>query len=217
LAEHLSARAVTLPAQGHADLGATARRALSLTLHSLILVVAGAPLLAITQPFVPMIPWLLGSAVWAMSMGVIALSFWRNASSLLGHVRAGAQAVIALLAKQSHATEHEPVVPTAQPELAPLWSGLGTWITHRVTATDYGAGKTLAELNLRGLTGATVLAIQREDGGSASPSAHQALCTGDVLALLGNAEAVASAVRLLRGDTTADAIASYEFFAVIGD
>jgi hypothetical protein len=38
-----------------------------------------------------------------------------------------------------------------------------------------------------------------------------------VLALLGNAEAVASAVRLLRGDTTADAIASYEFFAVIGD
>lgn len=217
LAEHLSARAVTLPAQGHADLGATARRALSLTLHSLILVVAGAPLLAITQPFVPMIPWLLGSTVWAMSMGVIALSFWRNASSLLGHVRAGAQAVIALLAKQSHATEHEPAVPTAQPEHAPLWSGLGTWITHRVTATDYGAGKTLAELNLRGLTGATVLAIQREDDGSASPSAHQALCAGDVLALLGNAEAVASAVRLLRGDTTADAIASYEFFAVIGD
>lgn len=217
LAEHLSARAVTLPAEGHADLGATARQALSLTLHALILVVAGAPLLAITQPFVPMLPWLLGSGVWAMSMGVIALSFWRNASSLLGHVRAGAQAVIALLAKQSHATEHEPVVPTPQPELAPLWSGLGTWITHRIAATDYGVGKTLAELNLRGLTGATVLAIQREGGGSASPSAHQPLCAGDVLALLGNAEAVASAARLLRGGTNPDPLASYEFFAVIGD
>ena len=46
-------------------------------------------------------------------------------------------------------------------------------------------GKTLAELNLRGLTGATVLAIRRGEEAVLVPSGHERLMVGDVLAVAG--------------------------------
>ena len=58
-------------------------------------------------------------------------------------------------------------------------------------------GRTLAELNLRGMTGATVLAIQRDEGGAVVPTAQEVLRAGDVLALAGTHEAIGAARAVL--------------------
>ncbi len=58
-------------------------------------------------------------------------------------------------------------------------------------------GRSLAELNLRGITGATVLAISRLPHGSIVPSAKEVLQSGDVLALAGTSEAIDAARQLL--------------------
>ena len=63
-------------------------------------------------------------------------------------------------------------------------------------------GRTLAELNLRAITGATVLAIVRQGRGLV-PSAEGALHAGDVLALAGTHDALAAAQQMLGGEDTA--------------
>ena len=70
----------------------------------------------------------------------------------------------------------------------------------RLVAASPAVGRTLAELNLRGLTGATVLAIQRGDAGLLVPTAREVLAAGDVLALAGTQEAVEAARRGALGD-----------------
>ena len=55
----------------------------------------------------------------------------------------------------------------------------------------------MAQLNLRGATGATVLAITRGDAGLLVPTATEILRDGDVLALAGTAEAIGHAKVLL--------------------
>ena len=60
-------------------------------------------------------------------------------------------------------------------------------------------GKTLAQLNLRGRTGATVLAVTRNEGGVIVPTARELLQSGDVLALAGTHEAIEAAAETLRG------------------
>jgi CPA2 family monovalent cation:H+ antiporter-2 len=63
--------------------------------------------------------------------------------------------------------------------------------------TSPAVGKTLAELNLRGLTGATVLAIHRGEENVSVPTAWEVLRAGDVLALAGTHAAVEAAKGLL--------------------
>ncbi|HEU6452901.1 MAG TPA: TrkA C-terminal domain-containing protein, partial [Gemmatimonadaceae bacterium] len=68
----------------------------------------------------------------------------------------------------------------------------------RLWANSPGVHRTLAELNLRGLTGATVLAITRPGEPVMIPTGHEVLRDGDVLAIAGSHEAIAAAVHLLR-------------------
>jgi len=67
----------------------------------------------------------------------------------------------------------------------------------RLEPASPAIGRTLAELNLRGLTGATVLAIQRGEKGISFPTAKEVLELGDVAALAGTHEAVEAARQLL--------------------
>jgi CPA2 family monovalent cation:H+ antiporter-2 len=55
----------------------------------------------------------------------------------------------------------------------------------------------LSQLNLRGVTGASVLAIQRGDEGVLVPTATDVLRVGDVLALTGTHAAIDAARALL--------------------
>ena len=76
-----------------------------------------------------------------------------------------------------------------------------------MSAESASVERTLAELNLRGLTGATVLAILRHDEQVLVPSGRERLRAGDVLAVAGSEEAIA-AVRELLEPSVPDAVAA---------
>jgi CPA2 family monovalent cation:H+ antiporter-2 len=77
--------------------------------------------------------------------------------------------------------------------------GLGQLVAVPLAAGSAAVGQTLAQLNLRGRTGATVLAITRPDGAVLAPGAQEQLRAGDVLALAGTGEAIAAAKTRLSG------------------
>ena len=63
-----------------------------------------------------------------------------------------------------------------------------------------GVGKTLKQLNLRGLTGATVIAIERGHTTPViHPTADEVLRAGDCLVLTGTDDAITAARTLLAG------------------
>jgi CPA2 family monovalent cation:H+ antiporter-2 len=66
-----------------------------------------------------------------------------------------------------------------------------------VRADSAASERTLAELNLRGVTGATVLAIVRRGETVLVPSGHERVHAGDVLAVAGSEEAIAAAREML--------------------
>jgi CPA2 family monovalent cation:H+ antiporter-2 len=73
--------------------------------------------------------------------------------------------------------------------------------THQIHEGDWGAGRTLAELNLRATTGATILAVKRDGRSWTSPPADLMLAPRDVLYLLGEEPDVLLArARLAQGE-----------------
>ncbi|HEU4383617.1 MAG TPA: cation:proton antiporter [Anaeromyxobacteraceae bacterium] len=188
------------------DLAAAPRRALVLALQIGVLALVGLPILVVTQPF-------LGGAGGALALGavflVLGVAFWRSAANLEGHVRAGAQVVAELLVKRARASSAGAMPGGAGPgqeseadehaldQVRRLLPGLGEPVVVRLQPGNGSVGRTLAELDLRGATGATVLAIARADGGVVAPGAGERLRPGDVLALAGSHEAVEAARSLL--------------------
>lgn len=179
------------------DLAAAPRRLLVVTLQLAIVLAIGVPLIAVTQPFLP--PF-RGAAVLLFVLLLLALAFWRGATNFQGHTRAAAEALAQLLARQTRLAraDHHNVWPAASQILA----GLGSPVPVEVQPGTVAEGKTLAEIELRGLTGATVLAIRRGDKSVLVPSGHERLQAGDILAVAGTHEAVESAKELLARRST---------------
>lgn len=184
------------------DFAAAPRRTLVVTLQLAGVLVVGALLLAVTQPFLPVVP---GVVFLGVVLAFLWVAFWRSATNLQGHVRAGAQVVLDALAAQTR----RPQVSTEEPleQLHQLLPGMGTLAAVQLAPKSAAVGKTLAQLKLRGRTGATVLALTRTGGGVTVPTAQERLRAGDVLALAGTHEAIAAARASLEGrnDTGADA------------
>jgi CPA2 family monovalent cation:H+ antiporter-2 len=185
-----------LPSTGAVDLSLAPRRALVVTIQIAILLVAGVPLMAVTQPFVP---WISGPALLLAILAGLIVPLWRNATNLEDHVRAGAQIVIERLGAQG-AAAGEPHPDAADRALA----GIGAPTPVRLAGGSPALGRSLKELQLRGRTSATVVAIDRA-GAVLYPTGDEPLQEGDVLVLTGSAEAVAAArVLLQRSDRGAD-------------
>jgi CPA2 family monovalent cation:H+ antiporter-2 len=72
----------------------------------------------------------------------------------------------------------------------------------RVAADSGAVGRTLGEVNLGGLTGATVLAITRGERAIVFPGAQERVAASDQLALGGSGEAVTAAKALLAERTS---------------
>src|SRR3989454_963527 len=83
-------------------LAAAPRRVLVVTLQLASVLLVGAPLIALTQPFLPGAP---GAAALAVLLAVLGVGFWRSATNLQGHVRAGAQMIVDTLAAQSRRSD----------------------------------------------------------------------------------------------------------------
>ncbi|MBM4383225.1 MAG: cation:proton antiporter [Deltaproteobacteria bacterium] len=175
---------------GQLDLSIAPRRALVVTLQLAAVMLVGLPLLALAQPFLPSGA---GPAALALTLAGLAFSFWRTAADLQGHVTAGASAVIEALASQARGGMR----PVHAPALGELARGLGEPEAVRIAPGCAACGATLSALDLRGLTGATVLAITRGERAIVFPSAGERLEAGDLLALAGTREAVDAAKALL--------------------
>jgi len=174
------------------DLGKAPRTMLVASLQLAGVLIAGLPLVALTQPFLPG-----PSAVVALAVALVVLLivFWRSATDLHGHVRAASHVILEAMSTQAAAVDH----PSAPADTSgELLHGLGTWERVEMPATGSSVGRTLAELEVRGTTGATVLAVMRAGQGLAVPDAHTPLQPGDVLAITGTHEAIAAALVLLR-------------------
>jgi CPA2 family monovalent cation:H+ antiporter-2 len=181
------------------DLAEAPRRALRTTLEVTILFVAGSPLVALTQPFLPTeFPFAI---VLIVGLALLALPFWRNATNLQGHVRAGTQAILEAIIAQSRSGQSGPTSSLA--DLQAMMPGIGEPTAVPLHAGALCIGKSLKEVNLRGLTGATVLAIERGAGEAIFPTADEILREHDVLILTGTHEAVATARQLLSRSTRA--------------
>jgi CPA2 family monovalent cation:H+ antiporter-2 len=182
--------AAVLPRQqsGQPDFAAAPRRAFVVALQLAIVIVVGGPLLALTQPFVPVV---YQAGVVLGGLAVLTLVFWRRASELEAHVRAGAQIVVEVLASQG-----ETSTPSLD-EVQSLLPGLGEVTPLKLELASPAVGRTLAELDLRARTGASVIAITRPLGEVIAPTGRETLRAGDVLALAGSRAALDSARALL--------------------
>jgi len=176
---------------GGIDLAAAPRRAFVVSLQLACAIVLGLPLVAVTQLF---LPGYVAPLVFLAVLAALAVRLWRSAEQLQGHVRAGAQVLVEALANQARP---DGTPPTEQKALSALFPGLGSPVPVVVSAGSQAVGKTLAGINLRGRTGATVLAIRRGDQGLLVPTGREVLQADDVLAVAGTHESVEAARGLL--------------------
>jgi CPA2 family monovalent cation:H+ antiporter-2 len=181
-------------AEGRIDLAAAPRRALVVALQLIAAIVLGLPLVAFVQLF---LPGYAAPLAFALVLAALALRLWKSAEALQGHVRAGAQVLVEALAAQARPSSgHE----RESDALGALFPGLGSPVPVVIADGSPAVGKTLAGLNLRGRTGATVLAIRRGPEGVLVPTGREVLQAADVLALAGTHEAIATARSVLASD-----------------
>jgi CPA2 family monovalent cation:H+ antiporter-2 len=179
---------------GKADMDAAPRRTLSVTLQLGIALVAGIVVVAVTQVVLPSYS---GPLVLFLVLAGFSVAIWRSLRDLEGHVRAGAQAVVAALGRYARAGSPAPG-EGALTDFNRLLPGLGAPEAIRISDTSATIGQSLAELNLRGRSGATVLAISRNGEPIVVPGADERLQAGDVLAVAGTHEAIDAAKEMLR-------------------
>ncbi|MEO5580835.1 MAG: TrkA C-terminal domain-containing protein, partial [Gemmatimonadaceae bacterium] len=200
----LAVRALPGAGRRAVDFAAAPRRALVTMLQLGTLFMVGVPLIAITQPFLPRFP---GFAVLLLLTVVLGIAFWRSALNLQGHAQAGAQMIVAALTpKMGTEDDPEDLIRTME-HVAIMLPGLGEPVPVRIVADSPAVDRSLAELNIRGMTGATILAVTRNalDGNEVFiPSGRTVLRAGDVLALAGTNEAVSAAKQILVVNRRAD-------------
>lgn len=181
-----AATAVTL------DLGRAPRRSLMVAFQVGLGLAVAVPLVAATQPFVPNGPLVI--PLVAVGLAVVAVRALRDFD---GHVRAGSELIVELLRQPEVA--HEAPQPLAK-KLEAVLPGFEGLATIEIVPGSVAVGRSLADLDVRARTGATVLAVSRGSSGIATPSPTEPLHAGDVLAMAGSDEAIAAARELLSRD-----------------
>ena len=195
LALALANQALPEGAPGRVDLAAAPRRALIVSLQLAAAVALGLPLFAVARAFLPAGPTLI---LFSAAFVFLGVRLWTSVTQLQGHVRAGAQVLAAAFSQVRGAPAAE---DDAERQVAQVLPGLGSPMRFTLSAGSPAIGRTLASLNLRGATGATVLAIARNPEGVLVPTGHEELRADDVLALAGTHEAVAAARAVLSGES----------------
>lgn len=164
------------------DLGRAPRRALTLTFEVGLAALIAVPTIAAVQPFVGRGAILAGGIVI-----VLVMIAYRSIVDFDQHVRAGSELILELLQQPEGQEKQLEQIENVLP-------GFGGLVSIKIEDGAGAVGKSLAELDLRARTGATVLAISRgEGGGFASPEPREPLRAGDVLALTGSDEAIEAA------------------------
>ena len=178
------------PTAGGTDTAAAPRRALIVVLQIAIVLCVGIPLLAITDPFLEGIP-VIGLFLLALVL-LLSWSFWRRAAALQGHVRAGAEVIAEALQRAGRGDRS-----VSMADVQALLPGLGDISSHTIGPDSPSVGRSLKELDLRGRTGATVVAISRGGGSVLLPEGSERLRAGDILGFTGSRAACDAASEVL--------------------
>jgi len=165
------------------------RTALVAGLQFAVLACVTIALVAVTGPFFPRF---VTPLVIVIVLLPFALLVWHSARNLDGHVRAGAEIVAEALRRTPPKRGVEELA-----EIQALLPGLGDIARIVLEEGDPGVGRTLAELDLRSLTGANVIVIQRGDTRILVPDGDERLAAGDVIGLTGSHEGIVETGRLL--------------------
>ncbi len=188
LARTVAESVVPPVAAGRVDQGRAPRRALEITVEIALTIAVGIPLVVVTLPFLPAfgVPVMVG-----VVLVLLGFAFWRTARDLDSHTRAGAELVAHVLARQGGGGAG------SLDEVRGMLPGLGELAPMRVEAGSAIAGKTLGDLNIRGRTGATIVAVAREGGTRlVFPTAGDRLEEGDLIAVTGSHQAIVAAEAL---------------------
>jgi len=176
------------PAAERADLSIVPRQVLRAAFQAGAVLLAGIPLVAATQPFIPFIP---GAVLLGAALAIPVYFVWRRTADLQGHVKAGARLVLEILQGQ---LRESGTGPEDNREEVP---GIGKVATFRVEAWHHSAGRSLSALDLRAQTGASVIAIRRGEEKMEFPTGSAVLHEGDILVLTGSLDAVSQAHAVL--------------------
>ncbi len=152
-----------------------------------VLLGVGGPVSAILRPVTGATP----AIVVVGLLAAVAFSMLRGKGDVERGFRSQAQRVANLLARQAASgtqggrTEPKPI------------PGFDLVFGVAIRPESLVVGKTLIDLNLRALTGATVVAIRRSNQNVLLPTGREALQAGDVLGIAGTEEAIRRANELL--------------------
>ena len=197
LGSALATRAFPEPVGPKVDAADAPRRALIILVQLAVVIAVGVPVVAITQPFLPAHQ---GAAVFLLLTVILLMALWRNASNLQGHARAGAQIIASALAAQMASTDAATDDARLLEDVNAILPGLGEPIAIRVIPESVAVGRSLAELNLRGATGATVLAIRRGESQIPTPLGREVIAANDLLAVAGSQDALSVAREIFAPD-----------------
>jgi CPA2 family monovalent cation:H+ antiporter-2 len=197
LGNRLARRAFADAQKGKVDPADAPRRALVILVQVAVVLAIGIPVVAITEPFLP--PY-QGAFVLAVVILLLLVALWRNASNLQGHARAGAQIIASALANQMASVDGASDETTLLEDVNAILPGLGEPVAIRVIPQSIAVGKSLAQLNLRGATGATVLAIRRGAEQIPTPLGREVIRANDVVAVAGAHDALAVARAIFSPD-----------------
>ncbi len=186
LAHVLAARTLASPRGTFAPQGTEV--ALEAVLHSTILLVITIPLLGIVQPFLEPIEGIGAIVIGTILIGVV---IWRSTLKLRGNLGTVAGVIAAAFAEKG-------TVPYEVP-------GFGTVTPVQLETGAAAIGRSLAQLKLRAITGATAVVLSRHRGAAIVPTGSEILAEGDVLGLAGPVEQVEAARHLLLRDGAAQA------------
>src|ERR1700716_1332091 len=190
LGNHLARRAFAEAQKGKVDPADAPRRSLVILVQLAVVLAVGIPIVAITQPFLPPHQ---GALVLTLLTLVLLIALWRNASNLQGHARAGAQIIASALAHQMASTDGVSDETKLLEDVNAVLPGLGEPVAIRVVPQSITVGRSLGQLNLRGATGATVLAIRRGTKQIPTPLGREVIHANDVVAVAGAHDALAIA------------------------
>lgn len=183
LASVLAERTMPPVAPGQVDPAHAPRRVLRLSLLIGVVLATLGPVVLVTLPVIPAYG---GPSVLIAVLVVLFVALWRAARDLREHARAGAELIVHALARQSSGADETELIERVQRMLP----GLGTLVPVRLEASSPACGRTLGELNLRGRTGATIVAIVRNGEKIVNPEAGQRIEPGDLVALTGSRDAI---------------------------
>ncbi|MGB8222616.1 MAG: cation:proton antiporter [Polyangiales bacterium] len=172
-------------------------RTIRVTVYLIVALGVGVPAIAVLRPLTGK---LYGVSLLSVVVIAIGVYLWRSAGFVGHEFRSAAEQIADVLARQGGDDRGEVL---SDPSLIP---GMDSVFGLRISENSSAVGRTLAEVNLRALTGATVVAIRRGAGNVVLPTGHERIEPDDVLAITGTAEAIREAVsQLTKGPAHKDA------------